>query len=113
MGHKCLTPTLRIALNTKDYPYRQITLAKHILKVGAKGIDVDTASAFFIAGLEPGDYDIKAARALNYLKCKLTDPATGSAISGPGGVRLTVVVSLSWHHTPRNGKQPVHALPCQ
>ena len=114
MGNRRLLRTLRIRLKTKGIPHKLITLAEHIKAVGALGLDIDTAGAFFIAKLEckPEEFDIQAAQVLDALKCQLTDPATDTAIKGPGGARLTVAVSRSWHNT-RACKQPMYALPCQ
>ena len=103
MGYKRLLAMMKAALNTEDYPYKQTTLAKRVREVGAKGIDVDTASPFFIAQIYPKplevQLEIEAAQTLDALKHQLTDTATGAAITGPGGVKLTVAVSRGWHLT--------------
>ena len=99
MGYPNLLPMMRMRMKTKDIPYKQAMLAEHVKEVGAKGINVDTASPLFIASLncEPKQHDLRAAQTLDAIKCQLTDPETKSAVAGPGGTRLVVAVSHCHH----------------
>ena len=94
-GHAHLLPMVRMRIGTKDILYKRTALAQHAREVGTKGTGVDIASPSFTAGpkSEPGQFDLKAVQTLHPLKCRFIDTETNSTITGPGGAKLTVVMS--------------------
>lgn len=100
MGYQKLLQTLRLRIGSKEFYHKQISTADRVAEVSAKGIDIDTASPLFIAGLhtEAGEHDLRGAQAMDAIKCQLTDPKTGKAITGPDGARM--IVNVSTRHQP-------------